>query len=219
MPVQEPGIKRARPLPCQPGAGLAGFTADGGAVSARLALSNNAPFASRASHFAVYDNLATASALADYPAGFPGQFTVAGSASGAAATTVVCFPVGAGPGYDITVTGPNRFLRRFTGDRGAPGASARVTASYYRQGGEPTLTLTLANHGPAEMTFTVTACAYSTGEPVTYQVPAGGCADHCVDPVRDSGGWYDLAVTIDSDHAWSQRFTGHVETGAPSVTG
>ena len=94
-----------------------------------------------------------------------------------------------------------------------------VTASYYRQGRGPTLTLTLANRGTAGVTFTVTACAYSTGEPLTYQVPAGGSAEHCTDPVRDSGGWYDLHVTIDSDTAWSQRFTGHLETGAPSVTG
>jgi Phosphoesterase family len=60
MPVQEPGAKRARPLLCQPGASLAGFTAADGAVTARLAFGNNAPFVSRASHFAVYDNLATA---------------------------------------------------------------------------------------------------------------------------------------------------------------
>lgn len=29
----------------------------------------------------------------------------------------------------------------------------------------------------------------------------------------------DTAPGIDRDRAWSQRFTGHLETGAPSVTG
>jgi phospholipase C len=69
------------------------------------------------------------------------------------------------------------------------------------------------------VSFTVTANSYATGEPVTYKVPAGGSEEHRTDPVRDSGGWYDLTVTIDSDPGWSQRFTGHLETGAPSVTG
>ncbi|MGW2251538.1 hypothetical protein ACWCXH_15220 [Kitasatospora sp. NPDC001660] len=32
-------------------------------------------------------------------------------------------------------------------------------------------------------------------------------------------GWYDFTVTVDADGSWSQRFTGHLETGAPSVSG
>ncbi|MGW1882266.1 hypothetical protein [Streptomyces sp. NPDC001970] len=32
-------------------------------------------------------------------------------------------------------------------------------------------------------------------------------------------GWYDLTVTVNSGAAWSQRFTGHIETGAASVSG
>jgi hypothetical protein len=34
-----------------------------------------------------------------------------------------------------------------------------------------------------------------------------------------ASGWYDVTVTVSSDNSWSQRFTGHLENGQPSVTG
>jgi phospholipase C len=34
-----------------------------------------------------------------------------------------------------------------------------------------------------------------------------------------ASGWYDVAVTVSSDSSWSQRFTGHLENGQPSITG
>jgi phospholipase C len=50
MPVQEPGTKRARPLPYQPNANLDGFTfGSGGAVTANLSFSNTGRHVSRAS--------------------------------------------------------------------------------------------------------------------------------------------------------------------------
>jgi phospholipase C len=50
-------------------------------------------------------------------------------------------------------------------------------------------------------------------------VPAGQSATHRADPVGTAGGWYDLTVTASLDAAWSQRFVGHLENGAPSITG
>jgi hypothetical protein len=40
-----------------------------------------------------------------------------------------------------------------------------------------------------------------------------------LDPLTTAAGWYDLTVTIDGDGCWSQRHSGHLETGQPSVTG
>jgi phospholipase C len=40
-----------------------------------------------------------------------------------------------------------------------------------------------------------------------------------IDPLAGSNGWCDLTITIDGDSTWSQRFTGHIETGEPSITG
>ena len=77
MPQQEPGTKRARPLPYQPNANLVGFVTDGGGpVTAQLSFSNSGPHARKASHFSVYNNLADSPSLTDYPARFPGQYTV-----------------------------------------------------------------------------------------------------------------------------------------------
>ncbi|HEY0716277.1 MAG TPA: phospholipase C, phosphocholine-specific [Streptosporangiaceae bacterium] len=222
MPAQEPGAKPARPLPVQPNASLTGFTAAGGTVTAQLAFSNSGPHVRKASHFTVYNNLAAVPALADYPAGFPGQYTVAPSVP--CRTSAGWAAVGAVAGetrYDITVTGPNRFLRRFTGDTAAAGAQLSVCAEYTGTGcGDgPRLRLTLANSGEDEVTFTVTANAYSQDRPYTGRVGGRGSAGYTADPLHGSGGWYDLTVTISSDASWSQRFAGHLENGQPSVTG
>jgi phospholipase C len=138
-PQQEPGTKPARPLPYQPNANLDGFTSGG---AARLSFSNSGPHVRKASHFAVYNNVAPDQALASYPAKFPGQYTVPPSHRSVSATV----EIGAGP-YDLTVVGPNRFLRRFTGNTNA--TKTEVTATYRAPG----LVLELTNHGATAVTF------------------------------------------------------------------
>ncbi|MEU9010660.1 hypothetical protein AB0D12_12880 [Streptomyces sp. NPDC048479] len=32
-------------------------------------------------------------------------------------------------------------------------------------------------------------------------------------------GWYDFTVTADVDATWSRRYTGHIETGSPGISG
>lgn len=170
MPVQEPGRKPARPLPYQPNASLAGFSTAGGRATANLTLANNGRHVRRACHFSVYDNtLTTSPGIAGYPAAFPGQYTVAPSRR-RGEKVAAAGPVSADGGYDLTVIGPNRFLRRFTGNVTTAGAAATVTADYYPQGrGErPVLTLTLGNAGPTEVTFTVTPNSYSA-EPASME--------------------------------------------------
>jgi phospholipase C len=177
--------KPARPLPVQPNASLTGFAASGGTATAQLALSNEGPHVRKASHFAVYNNLADIPALADYPAMFPGQYTV-----GASKSATGTAPVGATAGdtrFDVTVVGPNRFLRWFTGDTAAAGAQLSVRAEY-TEGARPRLRLTLANHGDQAVTFTVTANAYSKDKPRTYQVTAHRPATCTADPLAGAGG-------------------------------
>jgi phospholipase C len=224
MPPQEPGTRPARPLPYQPNAYLTGFTAGGGGADiANLLFSNSAPHARKASHFSVYNNMSPDVNFLDYPAGFPGQYTVEPSHQRGQSVPGSA-EIGAGHGngsYDLTIVGPNRFLRRFTGDVSAPGATARVTVAYY-QGGwgpRPQLVLTLANGRAEGTTFTVTQNNYSTDATAIFDVPAGGAATYTADPVTSSSGWYDVTVTISSDASWSQRFTGHLETGTNSISG
>ena len=119
------------------------------------------------------------------------------------------------------MTGPNRFLRRFTGDTAAAGAALSVRADYFEGGfgPQPQLLLTFANDSDQTVTFTVTTNAYAEDRPVTYRVAPRRTAVHTADPLLTSGGWYDLTVTASSDASWSQRFVGHQENGEASITG
>jgi phospholipase C len=223
MPVQEAGTKRARRLPYQPNANLDGFTfGSGGSVQANLSFSNNGPHVRRSSHFAVYNNAAPDVNIADYPAKFPGQYTVAPGRGNGKVPGSVQIGAGSGDGrYDITVVGPNRFLRHFTGDTGGPGLTAQAQASYSPHGfaGEPRLWLTLTNKGTETVTFTVSPNHYSGEGARTYRVRAHDSAMHVTDPLRHVHGWYDLSVTVSTDGSWTRRFVGHLEDGNDSVSG
>ncbi len=219
-PQQEPGRKPARALPYQPNANLDGITVEDGAVTADLSFSNSGPHVGKASHFAVYDNAAPAATLVDYPAKLPAQFTVDPSTAVWNRTVPGSIRLGDGR-YDLTVIGPNRFLRHFTGDVHGPGRTAQVEAAYYEGGfaRRPKLILELANHGARPVTFTVGPNAYSCRPGRTVHVPPNGRARHVLDPAAESNGWYDVSVTVSSDRTWSRRYLGHLEDGTDSVTG
>ncbi|HEX3789689.1 MAG TPA: phospholipase C, phosphocholine-specific [Pseudonocardiaceae bacterium] len=221
LPQQEPGSKRARALPYQPNANLDGFTfGRNGSVQAKLSFSNNGPHVRKASHFAVYDNVSPDQSLADYPAKFPGQYTVEPSSTSWNSTVPGSVEIAAGS-YDLTVTGPNRFLRHFTGNVTAAAQTAQVTAAYY-QGGfglKPKLALELTNTGDRSVTFTVVSNHYGNDRPKTYRVSGRGHAIHPADPLAAGDGWYDLTVTVSGDESWSRRYVGHLEDGSNSITG
>jgi phospholipase C len=188
----------------------------------------------RASHFAVYNNAAPVLALAEYPDAFPGQYTVDATRSASPPPVGGTLEVGAGHGdgrYDITVVGPNRFLRNFTGDLSKGAAAAQVEAFYDEHGSgvgfgfalgfgpDPILGLRLSNQGDDTITFTVTTTHYFSDPPRTHRVHPSGDAVHKVHPLIRSGGWYDLTVTVDADPTWSRRYVGHLESGRNSITG
>ena len=212
LPVQEPGTRPARALPYQPNANLDHIEyGSAGATKVWLKMSNTGPAAVGASHFAAYANA--------YRSGGPWQYTV--DAGAEQSDFFNCGPgYGNGP-YDLSVTGPNRFLRRFRGDATKAGKNVAVTASYALEPGTGKLALFfgLANSGATAVKFTVTSNAYRGDGPWTYQVPAGGDVSDWFNAVAYQNGWYDFTVTVDADSTWSQRFSGHLETGAASVTG
>jgi phospholipase C len=109
----------------------------------------------------------------------------------------------------------------FTRDVNAGGRTAQVEAAYYQRGvsPKPKLTLTLTNGSTQAVAFTVVANNYSKARTKTYHVPAHGRAQHGVEPLAASNGWYDLSVTIGGDNSWSRRYTGRLEDGTNSVTG
>ncbi|MBA4866167.1 phospholipase C, phosphocholine-specific [Streptomyces sp. PSKA54] len=113
--------------------------------------------------------------------------------------------------YDLSVHGPNGFLRTFRGSvkTAGPEATARHDAA------SGTVKLTFQNAGTTAVTLTLTN-AYG-GRPQTFKLRAGATVTHTVD-LRASRRWYDLTVVSDADPGFRRRFAGHVETGEPGVS-
>ncbi|NEA46017.1 phospholipase C, phosphocholine-specific [Streptomyces sp. SID10815] len=206
-PVQEAGTRKARALPYQPTADLIAFTASGSTVKANIKMTNGG---TATCHFAAYTNGTQRS-------GGPWQYTV--GAGGSATDFYYCGP-GYGDGvYDLTIVGPNRFLRRFKGNATKAGRDLLVAASLVTVSGTLKLRFTLTNDTADAVTFTIKANGYRTGGPWTYTVPAGKTVTDDFNPLTYGSGWYDHTVTADSDTTWSQRFIGHLENGLPSISG
>jgi phospholipase C len=114
-------------------------------------------------------------------------------------------------GYDLTVHGPNGFLRRFAG-HAADGMT--VDAAYQPERGQ--IVLAISNPGPVRR-LTVTPGAYPHGAARVRQLEAGQTLTEAW-RIDRSAHWYDLIVTSDHDPRWSRRLSGHMETGRPSLS-
>ncbi|MEU4170132.1 phosphocholine-specific phospholipase C [Streptomyces sp. NPDC026665] len=114
-----------------------------------------------------------------------------------------------GGSYDLTVHGPNGFLRVFKGANRTAGAE--VTARHTGCDVE----LTLVNKGAATATLRLTN-GYG-GPSRALRVRAGETVKHTVD-LAASKCWYDLTVTVDGQTGFLRRFAGHVENGRPGVS-
>ncbi|WP_328764142.1 MULTISPECIES: phosphocholine-specific phospholipase C [unclassified Streptomyces] len=112
---------------------------------------------------------------------------------------------------NLTVWGPNGFLRTWKGPakKSGPEATARHDAA------TGNLKLTLTNSGSAAVNLTVTN-SYD-GATQTLRVAAGGTAAYTAD-LSTTGRWYDVKVVSDADTTFLRRFAGHVETGAPGLS-
>lgn len=112
--------------------------------------------------------------------------------------------------YDLTVHGPNGFLRVFKG-RGKGTAGPEVTARH--TGDDVELTLTNKGSGTVELTV---GNGYG-GQSRKIRVRAGATVRHRVD-LGASRRWYDLTVTSGADASFLRRFAGHVENGRAGVS-
>ncbi len=212
LPAQESGTRPARPLPYQLNASVTrwDFSAHQ-KIRLWITMSNEGPLATKSAHFAVYAN--------DFRTGGPWQYTV--PADGAVRSS---FQVGKGYGsgkYDFTVIGPNRFLRRLTGDARGAGRYLEVLSSL---GPAPDSTadalwFAMENGSSGAVTFTIRANNYRPDGPFRYTVAAGQTVRDHFNAVVYSNGWYDFTVIVDVDGGWLRRFVGHIETGEVSVSG
>lgn len=212
LPAQEPGTRPARALPYQPNGYLDHLEfGTGGKILAWFTMANQGTPARSAAHFSIHPNA--------YRDTTPWQYTV-----DAGGTASDYFNIGTGYGagkYDISMTGPNRFLRRFKGDATQAGKSVEVSTRYATEPGtgKTAIYFRMANSASSSVKFTITSNQYRGDGPWTYTVAAGTSAEDYFNAVAYQAGWYDFTVTVDSDASWSRRFTGHIETGAASVSG
>ncbi|GLY87236.1 phosphocholine-specific phospholipase C [Actinoallomurus iriomotensis] len=184
LPRQEPGLRPARPLPYD-------LAADGRVVSGGLRID----FASRGATGASFH--VTSATHADGPWTFT---------AGAGRRLSGEWAPGA---YDVTVHGPNGFLRRLRG----PGTAGPEVSARHDGTGER-VRLVLTNSGNTIVRLTVEDAGGHASE---YRIRPGGSATHDA-RTRVSHGWYDLTVTSDQDRTFLRRLAGHVETGRPSTS-
>ncbi|MFF8376156.1 phosphocholine-specific phospholipase C [Streptomyces sp. NPDC015661] len=109
---------------------------------------------------------------------------------------------------DLTVHGPNGFLRRFR----SPGKTAVPEVQARHNATAGTLDLTFTNAGT---TASVTVTDAYGGTPTTLSVPKGATVTHTVD-VSAAHHWYDVTVTSTASGDYLRRLAGHIETGAAS---
>ncbi|MFZ3493901.1 phosphocholine-specific phospholipase C [Streptomyces sp. 5.8] len=112
---------------------------------------------------------------------------------------------------NLTVWGPNGFLRTWKGP--AKKAGPEATARHDKATGN--LVLSLTNGGTAAVNLTVTNAYGGTAQVV--RVAAGATVAHTV-TLSGTARWYDVGVVSDTDATFLRRFAGHVETGAAGVS-
>ncbi|MFE6159239.1 phosphocholine-specific phospholipase C [Streptomyces sp. NPDC056486] len=113
--------------------------------------------------------------------------------------------------YDLTVHGPNGFLRTFQGK--ANEAGPEVTARHLARSGG--IELAITNSGPSKVTLRLTNGYGGRSEKLT--VRAGAKLTHTVSLSRTKR-WYDLRILAEGDDTYLRRLAGHVETGRPGVS-
>ncbi len=116
--------------------------------------------------------------------------------------------------YDLSINGPNGFLRAFQGSvSGADRANVHVHTSYKPQGNG--ITLHLENHGASAVDVRITDIY--TGSVHTVHLKAGETATKYSER-HQTFGWYDFVVEVESDSTFVWQLAGHVETGEESRT-
>jgi phospholipase C len=115
--------------------------------------------------------------------------------------------------YDLSVHGPNGFLRSFKGSLPAEGSKLLVRASYDE--GRVGITLSITNAG--SRTVEVGIRDGYRGKGVEHTLKPGHSTSTYW-PLERSHGWYDLLVTVEGDPAFEAHFAGHVESGEDSIS-
>lgn len=195
LPQQEKGTRPARPLPYEL---HADFDLDHSARTIRLHFRNTGK---SAAVFQVRDSVMNIPPRS-YTVGIGHSLSGDWSASAAGA-------------YDLSIHGPNGFFRSLKGNLNPDGPSLRTRTHYEKDQNSITLELKSESHAPINLRIDD---AYSRS--ATKHTLAPGKTLHHSLSLNDTHGWYDLAVTTDTNSGLQiqHRIAGHLETGKDSFT-
>jgi phospholipase C len=115
--------------------------------------------------------------------------------------------------YDLSVYGPNGFLRAFKGSIVPSGTRLDVQTAYDRKTNR--IALMLSNPGAHEVTIDV--LDKYTGRTVSERLEAGASVSKRWS-LAAFDGWYDFVLTAAYDSVFTYQVAGHLETGADSIT-
>jgi phospholipase C len=194
LPRQEPGIRRARPLPYRPH--IHG-TANLAAGTFTIAFGNRSLVG-----IAYHVRQAGAGAAG------PWTYTIAPEHK---AGNV--WSLGAGAAYDLSVYGPNGCYRRFKGTLAPHAANLFIEPDEAMY--EDALRLTIYNRGATDAQVSISDL-YSRAEQTEIIRAGSGITKQF--ELADSHNWYDLIVRVSGDAEFQQRLAGHLENGRDSFT-
>ena len=115
--------------------------------------------------------------------------------------------------YDLSISGPNGFLRRFMGSILLGGTGLELQETYVTS--SQTITLSLYNGNAVGVVVLVTD-AY-TGNGVEVALAPDQTVSRSF-PLSATSGWYDLLVTMPAHATFGVQLAGHLENGAGSKT-
>ncbi len=116
--------------------------------------------------------------------------------------------------YDLSVYGPNGFMRRFTGTLAAHAAVLDVRPDYGKND-HGSIALRILNVGTSKATVVVTD-AYTGDNDLRLLWP--GQIFEKGNQLDRFYGWYDLVIRVIDDPSFECRLAGHVETGEDSFS-
>jgi phospholipase C len=195
MPTQEQGTRPARPVPYE-------LNVEGKADLSKQTF--RIEFGNTGKATAVYHvrsgNTKTG----------PWTYTVQPGADISDSWAVAANPRGA---YDLSVYGPNGFLRSFKGSTsGQNTANLNIETSYDNSG--VGLKLEITNLGATCEVNIVDA--YSKDE-IAHTLKTGEKLTRHWN-LKKSYGWYDFVIEVNTDTTFQRHITGHIETGEESMT-
>ena len=116
--------------------------------------------------------------------------------------------------YDLSVYGPNGFLRSFAGTVNSS-APALDVVSTYETGGRGSIALAITN--VADVRSEVMLLDGYTGKSLSQNLRPNETFQEKLSLAR-FGGWYDLIVKVSGHSRFKYQLAGHVETGKDSIS-